>query len=154
MREPSFHNRLNSYEQRQDSGSGGLTPVGVPVPSFALLGGVATAVLLAGCQSEADQLQARSLYYLTQVQKILETHAGRTDQALAEIDRFLQENGDSIRETNARGRDLLRAMSPEDREEFTRRSLDKARPVRERIETLVRTFPNPPAIVNRLRDLM
>ncbi len=120
----------------------------------ALFGGVAIAFLLGGCQSEAERLQAQSLYDLAQVQKILETYAGRQEQALAEIDRFLKENGDRIRQTNARGRELLRAMSPEVREEFTRRSLEKARPIRERIETLARTFPNPPEILNRLRDLM
>lgn len=126
----------------------------VHVLPVVLCRGVAVAWLLAGCQSEAERLQARSLYDLAQVQKILETYAGRQEQALAEIDRFLTENGDRIRETNARGREVLNGMSPEERQEFIRRSLDKARPLRERIETLARTFPNPPEILNRLRDLM
>ncbi len=111
-------------------------------------------VVLAGCQSEAERLQARSLYYLAQVEKILETHAGRTDQALAELDRYFEEHGGEIRETNARGRELLKAMSPQEREEFVRRSLETAKPLKERIETLARTFPNPPEIVNRLKGLM
>jgi len=110
--------------------------------------------VLAGCQSEAERLQAQSLYHLTQVEKVLERHAGRTDEALAELDRYLKENGDEIRETNARGREILKSMSPEDRQDFVRRSLENARPVRERIETLTRTFPNSPQIVNRLRELM
>ncbi len=112
------------------------------------------ALALGGCQSEAERLQAQSLYYLSQVEKILEANVGRTDQALAALDRFFEENGEQVRETNARGRELLKAMSPEEREEFVRRSMERARPIRERIDTLIRTFPNPPQIANRLRDLM
>lgn len=141
---------MRNLVKSQGSGTRGHKP---PRPQvFALIGCLFAWGL--GCHSEAERLQAQSLYYLIQVQKILEANAGRTEQALAELDRFFEENRDQIRETNARGRELLNAMSPQEREDFVRRSRDKARPVKERIETLARTFPNPPLILNRLRDLM
>jgi len=76
------------------------------------------------------------------------------DQALADLDRFFEEYGSRIRETNARGRELLRTMPPDEREAFVQRSREAARPIRERIDTLARTFPNPPVILKRLKDLM
>lgn len=129
----------------------GRVRLGAPVSVLVIL---TLSPMMAGCQSEAERLQAESLYYLTQVQKILEANVGRTSEAIAGLERFLKEYGDRIREANARGQELLKAMSEAEREEFVRRALEKARPVKERIDTLVRTFPNPHEILRRLRELM
>lgn len=109
---------------------------------------------LLACQTEAERLRAESIYFLQQAKTILERNVGNQERALEELDKFLRDNRERILETKARGQAIMRKMAPGEREEFKRRSAEAVKPLKEQIMTLVRAYPNPPAILQRLRELL
>jgi len=106
------------------------------------------------CQSEAERLQGESIYHLDQAVKILERTAGNLQAAMTELDKYLVEHRDRMLEAKARGRSLLRAMSAEDQDVFKSRALEKTRTLRERLDTLARTFSDPPRVLMKIQEFL
>ena len=117
--------------------------------------GVAAAVLLAvACQSEAERLQAETVYHMEMAVQILERAAGNTEAAIDGLDKYLKTHEQRLLELRAMGSSVISRMSDEERAHFRSRSLDRARAVRERIETLARTFPDPPRVLAKVSQFM
>ncbi len=125
--------------------------MGVQVPPFALL---LLPLLLLGCQSEVEKLQGESIFHLGQAIEILQQNAGNTDAAVAALDRYLVDHRDRMLEVKALGVRVMQRMSPADREAFQRRSLEQIRPLREKAETLARTFSDPPKVLRLLQEFL
>jgi len=106
------------------------------------------------CQSEVEKLQGESLYHLSQAVEILQQNAGNTEAAVAALDRYLVEHRERMLEVKALGVRVMQRMSPEEREAFQRRSLEQTRPLREKVETLARTFSDPPKVLRLLQDFL
>jgi hypothetical protein len=86
--------------------------------------------------------------------KILEAAAGNLDAALANLDTYIDEHRLRLAEIRATATVLMNRMTPAERERFAKRSMDLARPVRERLETLARTFSDPPRVLMKLQPLL
>jgi len=119
-----------------------------------MLGALLALLPLLSCQSEAERLQAESLFHLENVVKILEATAGNTDAAVAELDKYLVEHRTRLLEVRALGSAMLRRMSPDERVRFQGEAMERARPLRERVETLAGTFPDPPRIFQKVRQFL
>lgn len=117
--------------------------------ALAILAAVAT--LATGCGSPADEAQQASLAHLEAAVRILEANAGNTEAAGKALDDYLATNRDAILQAKARGIAALEALSPAKRDRFRARALERTRPIRERLDTLARTFPEPAPILQRLR---
>ena len=139
-----------------DSGSSRRKPVGVQVPPFALhcLPWCLLLSLVLACQSEAERLQAETVYHLESALRILEETRGNTDAAVSNLEKYLSENRLRMAETKTRGHLLMSRMAKEERDAFSRRAMERTRPLMERIETLARTYPDPPRIMAKLREFM
>lgn len=109
---------------------------------------------LAGCTGEAERLQVESLEHLENAAQILQRNVGNADAAIAELDQYLRDHRERMLEVRSAGAELVRRMGVEDRERFGRRALDRARPVRERIDTLVRQFPDAGRLVRKLQEFL
>lgn len=114
---------------------------------------VASAAVTA-CQSEVERLQGESIYHLDQAVQILERSAGNLQEALSELDKYLADNRDRMLDAKARGVSLLRKMSPDEQERFKRRALEKTQSLRERLDTLARTFSDPPRVLMKVQQFM
>lgn len=110
--------------------------------------------IISSCQTEVERLQSESLFHLKNIVGILERTAGNTEMAIQELDKYWQNNKERIMEVRVKGAKILQQMSAEEREEFGKKSMEKARPLRERIETLSRTFPNPPLILSKIQQFL
>ncbi|MBL6974279.1 MAG: hypothetical protein ISR64_00980 [Deltaproteobacteria bacterium] len=108
----------------------------------------------AGCQSEAERLHADSLYHLEKVLYILEHSEGKNDVAMAELDKYLEKHGKRLAANRADGKRIMGKMSEAERDRFARTALEKSRPVKERIDTVVRTFSDTARIFRKLRELL
>lgn len=106
----------------------------------------------AGCASPADEAQSESLRHLEAATRILAEHAGNPEAAGKALDAYLEQHRDAILQAKARGITALDAMSEKQREAFRKRSLERSQVVRERLNTLVRAFPEPAGIMQRLRQ--
>jgi hypothetical protein len=115
---------------------------------------VAALIATAGCQSEVERLQGESIYHLDQAVKILEQTAGNTQAAITELDKYLVDHRDRILEARASGRALIRSMSPADQEAFKRRAMDQTRALRERLDTLARTYSDPPRVLMKIQEFL
>ena len=118
--------------------------------AIALLG--VALVLASGCREPADEAQEVSLHHLEAAVAILEAHAGQADEAIAALDAYLDTHREEMLATKARGITALERMSPDEREAFRARSLERTRPIREHLATLARTFPEPHRILQVLRQ--
>ncbi|HOU54004.1 MAG TPA: hypothetical protein PLQ97_08755 [Myxococcota bacterium] len=125
--------------------------MGVQVPPFALL---LFSLLWYGCQFEVEKLQGESLYHLGQAIEILQQNAGNTDAAVAALDRYLVDHRERMLEVKALGVRVLQRMSPAEREAFQTRALEQTRPLREKAETLARTFSDPPKVLRLLQEFL
>lgn len=112
------------------------------------------AILSAGCQSDAERLHADSLYHLEKVLYILENSEGKNDVAIAELDKYLKKHGERLEANRRDGRRIMKKMTESERDRFARTALEKSKPVKERIDTVVRTFSDPPRIFRKLRELL
>ncbi len=121
--------------------------------AFLLALGITVSVL-AACQSEAERLQAESIYHLDQAVQILERSAGNLQGVLAELDKYLADNRDRMLDAKARGFNLLKKMSPGDRDAFQQRGMERTRPLRERMDTLARTYSDPPRVLAKLQEFL
>ena len=119
---------------------------------LAITGLVALGV--AACQSDVERLEGETVFQLENAISILEATAGNTENAIAALDKYLDEHRDRLIEVRSTATALLARMSPAEREKYGRKMLDRARPLRERIETLSRTFPDPPRILLKIREFM
>lgn len=106
------------------------------------------------CQSEAERLQGETLYHLENAIKILEDTPANTDAAIAALDKYLAENRERLALIRASAESLLKAMDPAEREAFARKALERARPLRQRIENLARTYPDPPRIMQKIQQFL
>ncbi len=106
----------------------------------------------AGCASPADEAQSESLRHLEAATRILAEHAGNSEAAGKALDAYLEQHRDAILQAKARGITALDAMPEKQREAFRKRSLERSQAVRERLNTLVRAFPEPAGIMQRLRQ--
>ena len=111
-------------------------------------------LILPACQSDAERYHAETIYHLENVVGILERAAGNMDAAVNEIDRYYLDNQERIAKVRTDGLRLLDRMSPEDRTAFGKRALERTRHLRERIETLARTFPDPPRILLKVQRFL
>lgn len=117
-----------------------------------MIAGLGVAVVLAsGCREPAQDAQDVSLQHLEAAVRILEDHAGRTDEAIAALGAYLEAHREEMLATKARGITALERMSPQKRETFRARALERTRPIREHLATLARTFPEPHRILQALR---
>jgi hypothetical protein len=114
----------------------------------------AVLVVSGACEGRADRLAAGSREHLQQAVSLLEQAAGDTDKAVASLDAYLAQHREEMIKLRSDGAELVRAMAPEAREKFGRESLEKVRPLRERLDTLVRTFPEPARIVKKLQEFL
>ncbi len=122
---------------------------------FARVLPVAVAVMgFVACQSEAERLQGESIYHLDQAVKILERTAGNTQAAIVELDKYLVDHRDRMLEARARGRSLLRNMSVEEQDVFRRRGMEQTKVLRERLDTLARTYSDPPRVLQKIQEFM
>ena len=108
----------------------------------------------AGCQSEAERLHSESLYHLNKVLYILEHSEGKTDVAMAELDKFFAKYEDRLEANRNDGKQAMKKMSQSERERFARLALERSKTVKERIDTIVRTFPDPPRLFRKLREIL
>jgi len=115
---------------------------------------LATAISMSGCQSEAERLQGESIYHLDQAVKILEHSVGNTQAALVELDKYLVVHRDRMLDARARGRSVMRNMSAEDQEAFKRRAMEQTRALREHLDTLARTYSDPPRVLSKVQEFM
>jgi hypothetical protein len=122
------------------------------VPALAAL--ALLLVSATACQSEAERLQGETLYHLDQAVGILEHNAGNTDAAVAALDRYLVDNRDRIMEAKAKGILVMKRMSASEQESFRQRAMDRSRPLRERIDTLARTFSDPPRVLKKVQEFL
>jgi len=122
-----------------------------PALAIAVVAGV---MAMAGCQSEAERLQGESIYHLDQAVKILERTAGNTQAAIVELDKYLVDHRDRMLEARARGRSLLRNMSVEEQEVFRRRGMEQTKVLRERLDTMARTYSDPPRVLQKIQEFM
>lgn len=106
----------------------------------------------AGCAGPADLAQSESLRHLVAAAQILAEHSGNSDAAGKALDAYLEQNRDAILQAKARGIAALDAMPKKEQEAFRKRSLERSQAVRERLNTLVRAFPEPALIMQRLRQ--
>jgi hypothetical protein len=104
------------------------------------------------CQSDAERVQGESFFHLEKLVKILESTANNTDAAIAEMDKYLVENRERILDVKASGIRMMERMSPAERDRFIARSAERVRPVKDRIEILVRTFPDPPRLLQKVQE--
>lgn len=107
-----------------------------------------------GCQSDAERFQGETLYHLDQAVQILERNAGNTDAAVAALDRYLVDHRDRILESKAKGVVLMKRMSADEQASFRQKALDRSRPLRERIDTLARTFSDPPRVLKKIQEFL
>jgi hypothetical protein len=105
----------------------------------------------AGCQSEAERLQGETLFHMENALKILAMSPGNTDAACSNLQKYLDDNRERLTEIRSKGVALLQRMDAAEREAFARRALDRARPLREKLETVARTFPDPPRVLMKLQ---
>jgi len=110
--------------------------------------------LVLACQSEAERLQAETVYHLESALRILEETRGNTDAAVSNLEKYLSENRLRMAEIKTRAHLLMSRMAKEERDAFSRRAMERTRPLMERIETLARTYPDPPRIMAKLREFM
>ena len=115
---------------------------------------VAALLLAVACQSEAERLQAETVYHMEMAVQILERAAGNTEAAIDGLDKYLKEHEQRLLELRSMGASVLSRMSDDERARFRQRSMDRARAVRERIDTLARTFPDPPRILVKVSQFM
>ncbi|NOZ02583.1 MAG: hypothetical protein GXP54_11935 [Deltaproteobacteria bacterium] len=110
-------------------------------------------MVLAGSQSEAERLQAESLFHLEKVLYILEHAHGKMDVAMSELDKFIKKNHERLEANRRDGRRVMSQMTPDERKSFSKRAMERVKSVKERIDTVVRTFPDPPRIFRKLREI-
>ncbi len=140
----------------QDSGSCKRKLVGVQVPPFALPSFlvITSFLLMLGCRSRADRMLDRTIENLQVAANILQKNAGNTDAAVHALDKYIKAHEKQLIRLHANGMDMFRAMSPEQRKEFSKKALKRSMPIKTRIDNLLKTYPNPQKIVIRLHRLM
>ncbi len=131
-----------------------MTPyprVGGPHLLAFAVGAAVLATVALGCRGPADDAKDASLQYLEAAIGILEAHAGQADEAIAALEAYLEAHGEDILAAKARGITALDEMPASKREAFRAQSMERTRPLRERLDTLARTFPEPQRIIHSLR---
>lgn len=123
---------------------------GRPLAAFTV--GAVLLALGSGCREPAEDAQDLSLHHLEAAIGILEAHAGQADEAIAALGAYLDAHREEMLATKARGITALERMSPSKREAFRANALERTRPLRERLDTLARTFPEPHRILRILRQ--
>ncbi|MBM4395958.1 MAG: hypothetical protein FJ087_09735 [Deltaproteobacteria bacterium] len=119
-----------------------------------LLGAIVSVLAATGCQSQAERLHAETLFHMENAIKLLEQTPANTEAAVANLDKYLTDNRLRLAETRAAAQALMAKMPADEREAFARRALDRSRPLRERAETLARTYPDPPRIMLKLQQFL
>lgn len=112
------------------------------------------ASLLVGCQSRAERLVAENLYHLERVASILERTQGNMEACVVELEKYRDENAERLEEVRGISRDLLRSMDTEERVEFSRYTHARTDPLRSKVKSLAASFPDPPRIHLKIRDIL
>jgi len=115
---------------------------------------LAVLVMADGCRSEAERRQSETVFFLKEVLYILEHSGGDTDVAIAELDKFVEKNGERLQEIHRKKLRILQEMTPEEREQFTKNAIEQSRSVTKQIGTVYRTFPDPSRIFRKLRKVL
>ena len=141
----------------QDSGSCKRKLVGVQVPPFALYllkFGIFSLFFITSCASQQDRYLEQSVHNLKVAIEILQKNAGNTDKAVQALDKYIHAHEKQLIQLRAKGMDLFRAMSPQQRKEFQKKAMDKTMVLKNRIDNLLKTFDHPEKIAVRLHRLL
>jgi hypothetical protein len=109
---------------------------------------------ISACQSEVERLQGESIFYLDQAVKILERVVPDTNTAIRELDKYMVDNRDRMLEAKARELSLMQKMTADEQARFKRRAAGQTRVLRERLDSLVRTFSDPPRVLMKIQQFL
>ena len=141
----------------QDSGSCKRKLVGVQVPPFApyfIWAIFLVLIFTIGCKSKQDRLLDQTIENLQVAVDILQKNAGHTDAAVSALDRYIKAHEKELIQTHVRGMDIYKTMSPKQRKAFSAKALKRSKPLKNRIDNLLKTFPHKEKIVIRLNRLL
>jgi hypothetical protein len=110
-------------------------------------------ILTAGCKSELDALREQSENHLKNAISVLEKNAGNFNNAEKELSEYIAKNRQNIIEIKTSGQYLLKNLAPEKREEFISKSMEESKILKERIENLVRTYPDGEKLLFIIREI-
>jgi exonuclease VII large subunit len=105
------------------------------------------------CSTFADVFRDLSVKYLEEAVEILANHAGNVDNAVAALDEYLTKNQQSIIEAKALGVVAMEQMSASQRSEFMKKSQEQTAALRERMNTLLQSYPKKAELMQRLKAL-
>ncbi len=120
-----------------------------------VVGLVLVVLLLVGCgrTAEVDRVLSRSMELLDGAAALLEKHAG--DQAAAEgaLRGYLAKNRVEARALHVRGKELVAALTAEEKTAFEARAKSARLERQTRLENLARTFEKPKEILAIVRHV-
>ncbi|HON24671.1 MAG TPA: hypothetical protein PLA59_00085 [Myxococcota bacterium] len=105
------------------------------------------------CSTPADAPRDLSVKHLEEAVEILANHAGNVDNAVAALDEYLTKNQQSIIEAKALGVVAMEQMSASQRSEFMKKSQEQTAALRERMNTLLQSYPKKAELMQRLKAL-
>ena len=105
------------------------------------------------CSTPADAPRDLSVKYLEEAVEILANHAGNVDNAVAALDEYLTKNQQAIIEAKALGVVAMEKMSASQRSEFMKKSQEQTAALRERMNTLLQSYPKKAELMQRLKAL-
>jgi len=94
------------------------------------------------------------VFFLEMVLQILEHSGGDADVAIAELDKFSEKYRERLHRIKRKRLHIAGNMTSAERDEFMEVAIERTRSVRERIGAVVRTYPNPPRIFRKLREII
>jgi len=105
------------------------------------------------CSTPADAPRDLSVKHLEEAVEILANHAGNVDNAVAALDEYLTKNQQAIIEAKALGVVAMEQMSASQRSEFMKKSQEQTAALRERMNTLLQSYPKKAELMQRLKAL-
>lgn len=104
------------------------------------------------CQSRIERMLGEATFHMDALVEILEDNAGQTTAAANRIEEYLEKYRERLMALRLERSELLQSLKPAERAEIEKRLVENTKSQRERIKTLVSTFPDPPRLMIKVRE--